>query len=175
MVNVNETMETSSQLFELVDFGAVLKPLERTHPQSCDCGGYGYMQIDNLDSDMDGIFPTKLSWINYANNVDADGGSYILSKMLGGSKKLKGDIGYCQVEREAWYEDICTMTFKEPIKMVVGGYRTGDGKWKHIIEEVDYIKGEVTYEWLWKQGDSRASGLLKFTYTSKIMANLMEV
>ena len=60
MVNVNETMETSSQLFELVDFGAVLKPLERTHPQSCDCGGYGYMQIDNLDSDMDGIFPTKL-------------------------------------------------------------------------------------------------------------------
>lgn len=156
---VNETMETSSQLFELVDFGAALEPLKRTHPQSCDCGGYGYMQIDYLDKDYDGVFPTQLSWINYANKVDTDGGSYILSKMLGGSKKLKGDIGYCQVEREAWYEDICTMTFKEPIKMVVGGYRTGDGKWKHIIEEVDYIKGAVTYEWLWKQGDSRASAI----------------
>ncbi|AII15561.1 hypothetical protein CIG1485E_a0036 (plasmid) [Campylobacter iguaniorum] len=156
---VNETMETSSQLFELVDFGAALKPLERTHPQSFPCGGYGYMQIDYLESDYDGVFPTKASWAKYAKSVDEDGASYILSKMLGGSKKLKGDIGYCQCEREAWYEDTCTMTFKEPIKMVVGGYRSGEGKWIDIIEEVDYLKGEITYEWLWSRGDERASAI----------------
>lgn len=117
------------------------------------------MQIDYLQSDYDGVFPTKSSWTRYTNSVDADGASYILSKMIGGSKKLKGDIGYCQVERETCYEDNCTMKFKQPIKMVVGGYRTSDGKWTDIIKEVDYIQGEITYEWLWLRGDTKASAI----------------
>lgn len=156
---VSGTIETFNRLFDIVDFGMVLKPLEKTHPQNINCGGFGYILIDYLESGYNAIFPTKASWTKYVKSVDKNGAAYILSRLLGGSKKLKGDIGYCQIERDAWYEDDCLMNFKFPIKMVVGGYRSKDGQWVDIIEDVDYLKGKITYEWLWGRGDKIASAI----------------
>jgi len=137
--------QTSNRLFEIVDDGIVFKPESNRDAK------YGRLEIDNLSSDMDGMFPRQAEWTKFTNKVDNDGGSYILSYYLGGKKNLKGDIGYCMIERQNWYDDVCTLTFKEPIKMVVGGFRNKDGEWEHIIEEVDYLVGEIAYEWFYSK------------------------
>ena len=143
-MNSSTLIETSNRLFEIVEDNMVFKP-QSGH------GKHGRLELDMLSSDMDGIFPHSLQWINFSNKVDNDGGSYLLSYYLGGTKKLKGDIGYCFAERQNWYDNVCTLTFKEPIKMVVGGFRNKEGLWEHIIEEIDYLVGEVTYEWFWNR------------------------
>lgn len=137
-------VETTNRLFEIVEDGMVFKP-QSGH------GQHGRLELEFLSSDMDGIFPRQSEWTKFSNKVDNDGGSYLLSYYLGGTKKLKGEIGYCFAERKNWYDDVCTLTFKEPIKMVVGGFRNKEGLWEHIIEEVDYLVGEVTYEWFWNR------------------------
>jgi len=158
----NEVRKTSCQLFEAVDFGMALKLLKKTYPHDCSCDGYGFVLIDYLEKEMDGVFPNKASWTRYSNSVDNDGGAYLLSRMLGGKKKLKADFGDYAIKRDAWYEDTCTISFKKPIKMVVGGYSDANGEWINIVEEVNYLKGQITYEWLWKQGEKIASSIEVF-------------
>lgn len=151
MTNSTNT-STSHQLFEAIEFNAQLKPMHSNN-------GSMRIEIDYLESEFDGIFPTNSSWSRYVNSIDRDGGAYILSRILGGTKKLKVNNDYMIIEREQWWQDNCTITFKHPIKMVVGGYRSRSGEWLDITEDIDYISGEVTYEWLWKRGDSKANAI----------------
>lgn len=150
---MQNTIQTSNRLFEITEEGLVFKP-------RAGYGKHGRLELDCLSSDMDGVFPRQTEWTKFSNKVDSNGGVYLLSYYLGGTKKLKGNIGYCFMERQNWYDDVCTLTFKEPIKMVVGGYRNTEGEWEHIIEEVDYLVGEVSYEWFWNRcsnGDRASS------------------
>lgn len=137
-------VQTSNRLFEIVEDGMVFKP-QSGH------GQYGRLELEFLSSDMDGVFPRQSEWTKFSNKVDNDGGSYLLSYYLRGSKKLKGDIGYCTIERQSLYGDECTLTFKKPIKMSVGGFRNKAGEWEHVVEEIDYLVGDVTYEWFWSR------------------------
>lgn len=150
-------METSFRLFEVVEDGHTFSPLSRTHPQTCDCGGYGYLLIEELDTMMDGIFETERKWNNFADSVDKDGGEKILDFLI--DKKMKGDNGYCLIERESKFGSDCTLTFKEPIPMVVGGYRSAKGEWVNVVEEISYLKGEITWEWIWYRGKTKAQGI----------------
>ena len=153
-----ENLEFSSSLDMIVSEGSGFRPLKTIDSQDLPCDGFGYLSIDYLEKGNVGAFPNKKSWAKYINSVDYYGGSYIITKMIG--KKLKGDYGcFCQIERDSIRDEACTFRFNRPIKMVVGGHRSADGTWQEIIEEIDYLRGDVTYEWLFSSNEPKATAI----------------
>ncbi len=147
------TKMKTPDLFTAVNCGEILAPLKKLF-YICE-SSYGYVIFDSLDSEMDGIFANKASWTRFANRVDKEGAAYILDWYMG--KRKKYDMGDFIIKRDSPYDYECTIEFKQSVQMVVGGYRNSNGQWQDIIEEIDFLKGTLTYEWLWREGDERAS------------------
>lgn len=154
-----QTKNTSSKLFEIVEDGYALELAQQISPHGCH-SGFGFLELDRLDSDMDGIFPRKCDWFRFSNAVDKHGSAKLFNYIVGAGK-MKGNTGYCTIERESRYGDGATLFFDKPIKMVVGGY-SEKGAWKNIIQEVDFLKGELVWEWWWKRGEKAASSIEVF-------------
>jgi hypothetical protein len=137
--------ERSSRLFEIVEDKIVFKPLKHS--------GYDLIEVDVLDNKMDGIFPTQKKWENFAHKIDSDIDE--VAKFFIGTKD-SGDMSYCKLVKNN-YNDI-TLEFKQPIEMVVGGYRKND-IWIDIVEEVNYIRGEFYLKWTFRINDPLKSNI----------------
>lgn len=140
-------METSHQLFKIVEDGDVFNPIGSVN-QGLEKGKF--MSFEYLDDNMDGIFPRVSDWTRFANRIDNDGISEFLIWISKNPSRLIADFGYCTVQRESKWDSEATLTFKEPIKVSFGKVNG-----EHIIREVDTIKGEFTYEWGWYRTTGR--------------------
>lgn len=134
---VTEPIETSHQLFQIVEDGHVFDPVHKVNQMQG-----SFMSIDYEEDTFDGVFERVSDWTRFINRVDNEGASAFLTWL--GNSKLKFDLGYCTVEREGKFSDKGALVFKEPIKVVVSHLNNNP-----IVVEVDRIEGEFTYEWGW--------------------------
>jgi len=141
---MESTKQTSNFIYDVIE-DIILEPKNNT------------LLIEYLSKTDDGIFTAPINWYNFAHKVDKNGGAGVIDYFIG-RKKLSGNVYNFTLERDNWYESECTLKFNTPIKMVVGGYRKG-GEWINIIESVDFIKGEISYEWLFGRGERKASSI----------------
>jgi hypothetical protein len=143
----------TSQLFEVVENREILKL------DNPDSSVYkGVINLDYLSSDYDGVFPTDDDWTKFINNAYLCGSSYIMDEFFFGKEKLENQLSGYMVKRETTDSSEMTIVFDDPIEMVVGGYEQGS-EWVDIVENINFIRGEVTYEWLWGENTQRASAI----------------
>lgn len=141
MVITTSKIETTYQLFKVIDEQEVLKPLSKVNGEKGK-----FIQFENYDEGYDGIFPRISDWTRFANRIDEVGVSAYLT--WAGNSKLKFDSGYCTVVRNSSYCSEATLIFKNPIQVVLDYLND-----QPIIIDVNRITGEFTYEWYWlKQG-----------------------
>lgn len=144
MADTDTTIETSGQLFLIVEDGAIFEPYNKVN----EIGGK-FLSFERCADDEDGTFPNITSYIKLVNRMDKDGTVAFLS-WYGGSK-MKFDSGYCTVIRTgSKYGCSATLEFKKPITVLFG--KVGD---KMITEQVTKIHGEFTHEWFWMKGTRR--------------------
>ena len=147
-------METSSNLLNVIDDGIVLEFASNPN-------GFGgdkkVVFLEYLSADDDGIFANAASWKRFCNRVDNNGAAVILNKIYGKKKKI--DLGDFTIIREdvKWGDEL-EIQFKQPIKCKVGEYKVCN-EMKDIIIEIDYIKGEADWEWLFSRGEEYATAI----------------
>lgn len=146
------TIETSSQLFRIVEDKLPFEPIETVNQTKGK-----YMSIEYMTDSDDGIFPRVLDWTKFCNKIDKLGVSSFLNWRQ--KNKLKINNGYCAIVRENEYTDKATLIFNEPIEVIVEYLND-----EPIIIKVSKIEGEFTYEW----------GFLKNGRQDKI-ANTIEI
>ena len=146
-------MEKSSNLLNVIDDGAVLEFVSNPN-------GFNNKKVvflEYLEADYDGIFANAASWKRFCNRINDNDAAVILNKIYG--KKKNCDFEDFTVIREnlKWGNEI-EIQFKNPIKCKVGEYKICD-EMKDIIVEIDYIKGEVDWEWLFSRYSDFATAI----------------
>jgi hypothetical protein len=142
-------METSTQLFRIVEDGAVFEPRNHVHYAG------RYMNIETSTDDEDGTYPEVKDYIELIDKMDADGTDAWLNWCSSGNA-LDIDLGYCRVVRDTEYAVEARLEFPEPIKMKVA-----EVNGEPVLVDVDTIEGEFTHEWFFtKSGrqDEKANG-----------------
>jgi hypothetical protein len=144
-------METSSQLFKIVEDGDAFLPFANISMHSPKT-----LEYDRMDEYYDGIFPRVSDYTRQANKMDSEGVTAFLNWNTPKHKRCSFHNGYCTVTRESEWDNEATLTFDKPIQVVFG--YVGE---EPVIKEVTQIKGEFFFEWFWlKNGrqDKMANG-----------------
>lgn len=146
-------METSSQLWEIIEADKVLEPITLKHSHHIK----NAVLFEITDDQEDGTYPRVSDWTRFANSVDSEGASAWINRLS--RKKNKSEIEYwgCKIVRDSKWSDRAVIEFKEPVKVVFG--RVGD---EPIVKQVKKISGEFTHDWFWmKSGrqDKIANGV----------------
>jgi hypothetical protein len=136
----NIILETTTQLWEVTEEGAILEPTSIQGEKS--------MLFEHFSDDEDGTFPHVMSYCKLVKRMDEDGASAFLDWYMG--KKTTYDNGYCTIERLSKFGSDIKLIFKEPIKVIFG--YVGD---EPIIKEVNSIVGDLTWEAYWHRGERR--------------------
>jgi len=134
-------METSFQLFTVVEDGDLFVPLNSIH-QNLSTGKF--MLYDQFEDTDDGTFPRVSDYTRLANKIENYGASAFIHWQTG--RKLKADTGYCTVIREGKSDSEATLVFDKPIKVSFGEING-----EHIVRNVTEIKGEFDYDWFWRK------------------------
>lgn len=140
-----ETLETSFQLFEIVEDGQMFEPLKRVNSISGK-----WMQVERYADDEDGTFPRVSDYIRLINKIEEEGVTALLRRMAGEKNPLKIDIGYCKIVRQSKHDSGATLIFKEPINIVFG--KVGED---YVTRLANHITGTFEIEWFWMKGIRR--------------------
>jgi hypothetical protein len=130
-------VETTFQLYKVIEDGEVFKPLKSVNQIPGKFLSFEYFQ----DTD-DGTFLRVSDYTRLVNRMENYGTAEYLT--WAGSRKLQFDTGYCQVIRESKYSTKATLLFPRPIQMILDYVND-----QPILTEVDRIEGEFTHEWGW--------------------------
>ena len=137
-------METSHQLFKIVEDGEIFDPIGSINQG----GEHGkWMSFEHLFDTDDGIFPRVSDWTRFVNRIENDGVTEYLT-WISKNNKLKIDSGYCTIIRKGKWDNEATLYFDKPIEIEFGEIN-GDP----ITGKANVIHGEFSYEWgWWKNG-----------------------
>ena len=130
-------MQTTHTIWGALDGDGPMKGIKRDFGREC------ILFEVSQDTD-DGTYPRLCDYMRDVNALDREGASHFLNRLTRKKNKTKIDCDGVTIIRDAKWEDIAILKFKEPLEIVMG--KIGD---RALIEKVKAIRGRFHHEFFW--------------------------
>lgn len=135
-------MESTHNLWDVIEEGKVLSPYTRSHSSHIRQA----ILFEISEDTEDGTYPRVSDYTRLANQIDNDSTSAWVNRLTRKRNKKKIEFCGCKIERSADYKVEAIIEFATPIQVIFG--YVGDAP---IIKEIKKVKGEFTHDWFWRK------------------------